>query len=127
MDFTYGTTNCNMEVEVKVIDPRLCRVNPRLQGRSKSDLKRGLQIRSALRVFTIEDYKRRRSADHRWKTTSPKCALRISTMGDHRVVVFEATSGQVGSDGVLKWTMNLDYKRLLMRLQRFVVRLQTDF
>jgi hypothetical protein len=56
-----------------------------------------------------------------------RSALRISTMGDHRVVVFEATSGQVGSDGVLKWTMNLDYKRLLMRLQRFVVRLQTDF
>jgi hypothetical protein len=23
MDFTYGTTNCNMEVEARVIDPRL--------------------------------------------------------------------------------------------------------
>jgi len=59
MDFTYGTTNCNMEVEAGVIDPQapLCWVNPRLQGRSRSDLKRGLQIRSALRIFTIEDYK----------------------------------------------------------------------
>jgi len=111
-----------MEVEARVIDPRLRSAGWTLVFRAGQD-----------RIWSV-DYKFEVHYEFLLlKTTSSKCTTNFyygrlqSGLRIWKWTFFEATSGQVGSDGVLKWTTNLDYERLLMRLRRLVVRLQTDF